>query len=612
MFRLFLAFLICAISLGSAFAWEQGQYTWSAPWSWTGPMEDAKLGLCVASGGDVNGDGIDDMVFAAPYDSTGGIDLGTVFVVFGSTAGWQPELGIMDNSQASFRGEAADDHPGGSEDGGSAGVAIVPSLNGDVYDDIVIVSPGNDENGADYGKVYIIFGKASGWAHNVPLYMADAAFVGEAVMGNPSVAAVGDVDDDGMGDFLLGMSGRAGTSAGKTYLFLGRTTWPGGGGEAVPINIAANASFIGEAQIPDSQAGYSVTGVSDLNGDGRDEIVIGAPYYSPTGLFFAGKAYLILGRSSGWSLNESLANADAAIVGELDQQLIGTCVSGVGDIDGDGKGDFLVSSSHPSETGRIFVFLGSSVATAPTLITASDADTQILGADFSTGDAMALLGDVDNDGYDDFAVGAPIFDNGVGKAYAVFGRESWPSTLDIEQAEGGWRGVSGKFWAGASVAGGDVNGDGHPDMIIGAAADPFVEYDAGAVFVVPNNYTGDGTRPEAVSQFAAQVDPENSTAVLTWNAVTLDELGGPENVLFYRVVRYEYERPGIEPPELSILAVLPAVLHPDHQATDTAWTEWNEAFSRYDYYHIIAVDEAGNPSAMSARFAVFQFPANIP
>lgn len=611
MFRILLAFFMCAAAFGGASAWEQGQHTWSAPWSWTGPMEDAKFGLCVASGGDVNGDGIDDMVIAAPYDSTDGSKLGTVFVVLGSASGWQPELGVMANSQASFRGEAPDDHPGGADEGGSAGVAIVPSLNNDIYDDIVIVSPGNDEMGADYGKVYVIFGKASGWAHSVPLYLADAAFVGEVPMGSPWVAAAGDVNGDGKGDFLVGMSGRVGISNGKTYLFLGRDAWPGGGGEAVPISTAASASFIGE-QSP-SLAGSSVCGVPDLNGDGRDEILVGDPKFSPDiEHLFAGKAYLILGRSTGWSLNESLANADHAIVGVEANQLLGTCVSGAGDVDNDGKGDLLVSSANPQEDGRIFLFLGSSMSAAAALISASDADTQILGSDFSTGDAMAPLGDVNGDGYDDFAIGAPIFDNGVGKAYAIFGRGVWPSTLDIEQSEGGWRGVAGKFWAGSSVAGGDVNGDGRPDMIIGAAADPFGAYDAGSVFVVPSNYAGDQTRPAPVTQFSAQVDGENGTASLDWNAVTVDEFGGPENVLFYRVVRCEYDRPGIDPPDVRILGILPAVLHPEHGSTDTNWSEPDEAFSRYHYYKILAVDSAGNVSAVSASFTVYQYLANIP
>ena len=164
-------------------AWEQDQYLWSAPWSWQGPIPKAKFGLSVASGGDVNGDGIDDLVCAAPFDSTGGVELGTVFVIFGTASGWQPELNVSDVAAASFRGEAYGDHPGGSEEGGAQGVAIVPSLNDDPYDDIVIAASGSDEAGPSFGKVYIIFGKQTGWGMNVSLSSADASFVCEASLG---------------------------------------------------------------------------------------------------------------------------------------------------------------------------------------------------------------------------------------------------------------------------------------------------------------------------------------------------------------------------------------------------------------------------------------------
>jgi glycosylphosphatidylinositol phospholipase D len=611
---MFMMLLVAVVASTTALAWQQDQVTWSAPWSWIGPTENAKFGLCVSAGGDLNNDGIDDMVFAAPYDSTGGVALGTIHVVFGSSSGWQPELPIITSSDASFQGEAEGDHPGGDEDAGSKGLAIVPSVNGDAYDDIVVAAPKSMLSGStDFGAVYLIFGKPTAqWEHDVPLYMADASLYGEAIMGSVSVASAGDVNGDEKNDILIGVSGRTGVSNGKTYLLLGKNSWPGGGGEAAPITDAAEASFVGEQ--PLSQAGASVSGVADLNGDGRDEILIGAPKYSPDiEHLFAGKAYLILGRASGWSLNESLANADYSIVGEVESGLVGTCVSGAGDIDDDDKGDLLVSSSNPQESGRIYLFLGSSVAAASAVIPASGADTQILGADFSTGDAMAPLGDVNGDNYDDFAIGAALFDNGVGKAYAVFGSENWPATLDIEQSEGGWRGVSGKFWAGCSVAGGDVDGDGRHDMVIGAGADPFAGYDAGAVYVIPSNYSGDIIAPAAVTEFQAQVDLVDSTAALTWNAVLVDQTGNPEQVLFYRAIRYAYDRPsGNQPPETTLLGQLPAVLPPSHSATDSEWVPWNENFSHYTFYHILAVDTRGNVSALSPSFSVFQYLNNIP
>jgi len=227
---------------------------------------------------------------------------------------------------------------------------------------------------------------------------------------------------------------------------------------------------------------------------------------------------------------------------------------------------------------------------------------------------MSEIGDVNNDGYDDFAIGAPLFDYGPGKVYAIFGRQVWPSELDIVNSDGSWQGVSGKFWAGSSVAAGDVNADGLPDIIIGAGADPFAGFDAGSVFVVPSNYGigADQVPPDTVTSFQAEVDLIDSIAVLNWNAVTEDENGNAENIFFYRLARYSYSREGFQAPEIEFDGLLPAVLDPEISVMDTNWTPWNDAFSRYDFYVIHAIDVMGNASAASEMFTVLQFDADIP
>ncbi len=591
--------VIVSLSTVGALAWEQDQYTWSAPWSWMGSISEAKLGLCIASGGDVNGDGIDDMVFAAPFDATGGIELGTVFIVFGSASGWQPELDIVAASDASLKGEVDLDHPGGAQEGGSAGLAIVPSVNGDIYDDIVVASPGNDEAGMDYGKVYIIFGKETGWAHDDTLFSADASFVGEAFMGRPAIASAGDVNGDGRGDFLVGVPF---IGSGKVYLILGKDDWT-----SVPVSLSkADASFVGEQdEMGFSRAGFSVSGVPDLNGDGCDEILIGAPKYTPdSSNLFMGKAYLVLGRASGWSLNDSLVYADLSIVGEAGGDEVGYHVSGAGDTDHDGKGDFLISSRIG--IGHVYLFLGSSLILPASDVPITNADTHILGANLSTGDAMAALGDVNSDGYDDFAIGAPYYDGGPGKAYAVLGRGAWPSELDIEESEGGWKGMEGKFWAGCSVAGGDVNNDGLPDLLIGAAADPHAGYDAGTVFVIPSNYGDDTTPPARTTDLDAEYDVSGH-ATLTWSQVTQDTSGEFEYVLFYRVLRHR--QPLINEPR-TFVSYLPAAIHPQTTATDTVDVLGD--VDNFYYYRLFTVDESGNMSELSTGTGVFDFMTDIP
>lgn len=592
---------ISLLALGAT-AWEQDQHTWSAPWSWLSLIPEAKLGLCVASGGDVNGDGIDDMVFAAPYDASGGVELGKIFLVFGSSAGWQPELDVVANSGASFLGEAYRDHPGGAEEGGSAGLAIVQSVDGDIYDDIVVASPGNDEAGVDHGKVYVIFGKETGWIKNDTLSHADVSYLGEAFLGESPrlvLSGAGDVNGDGKGDFLVGAPN---IGTGKVYLILGNDSRPG----ASVSLIQADASFVGEMDATGlGRAGFSVSGVPDLNNDGCDEILIGAPKFSPDfGNLFLGKAYLILGKESGWSLNDTLSNADVSIIGESSGDEVGYTVRGIGDTDNDGNGDFLVSSRV--DTGHVYLFLGSSISPPASNIPITSADTHILGANISTGDAMAPLGDVNSDTYDDFAIGAPFYDAGPGKVFAVFGRQIWPSELDIEGSEGGWKGTSSKFWSGSSVAGGDVNNDGRGDLVIGAGADPFAGYDAGSVFVVPSNYGTDTTPPARTTDLDAEYDVLGR-ATLSWSPVTQDTNGQPEEVLFYRVLRHKHQL--VDEPETRVYQ-LPAVIHPEATATDTVDALGDVDF--FYYYRILTVDESGNVSEQSTGTGAFDFLTEYP
>ena len=354
-----------------------------------------------------------------------------------------------------------------------------------------------------------------------------------------------------------------------------------------------------------SRAGFSVSGVPDLNSDGRDEILIGAPKFTPDfSQFFIGKAYLVLGKASGWALNDTLNTADLSFVGEVSGDEVGSAVVGTGDVDNDNRGDLVITSRIG--TGHLYLFLASALTPPATDIPVTSGNTHILGADLSTGDAMAPLGDVNNDGYDDFAVGAPFYSAGPGKAYAVFGRSSWPAELDIEESEGGWKGLSGKFWAGGSMAGGDVNNDGLPDLVVGAGADPFGGYDAGAVYVIPSNYGADTTPPMRTTDLDATYDVEGR-ATLTWSSVTQDANGQPEDVLFYRVLRHRHRF--TETPK-TFVKHLPAVIHPEASVSDTMNVIGD--IDNFYYYRLITIDESGNVSELSTGTGEFDFLTDIP
>jgi hypothetical protein len=413
------------------------------------------------------------------------------------------------------------------------------------------------------------------------------------------IASAGDVNGDGKGDFLVGAPN---IGTGKVYLILG-----GGSSAARSVLLTqADASFVGELDVTGlSRAGFSVSGVPDLNNDGCDEILIGAPKFSPDyGSLFLGKAYLILGKEDGWSLNDTLSNADVSIVGVNSGDEVGFTVRGIGDTDNDGNGDFLVSS--PVGTGNVYLFLGSSISPPASDIPITSGDTHIVCASISTGYAMAPLGDVNGDVYDDFTLGAPFYDAGPGKAYAIFGRAIWPSELAVEGSEGGWKGTSSKFWAGSSVAGGDVNGDGRVDLVIGAGADPFAGFDAGSVFIVPSNYDTDTTSPARTTDLTAEYDISGH-ATLTWSQVTQDANGQPESVLFYRVLRYRQQL--VDEPDTRV-SYLPAVLDPQTTAADTADVVGDASF--FYYYRLLTIDTSGNVSEPSTGTGVFDYLLEFP
>ena len=121
---------------------------------------------------DINGDGLDDILITAIYNSEGGQSSGHTYIILGKTSGWSMDIDLS-NSDASFYGES-------EQDSLSRGCGV-GDLNGDGYGDFIIASPYNDIGGDDFGKVYIIFGKASGWGNDVNTSTLNHSYIGEKV-----------------------------------------------------------------------------------------------------------------------------------------------------------------------------------------------------------------------------------------------------------------------------------------------------------------------------------------------------------------------------------------------------------------------------------------------
>ncbi len=239
-----------------------------------------------------------------------------------------------------------------------------------------------------------------------------------------------------------------------------------------------DASFLGEAQF--DYSGTSIECAGDVNNDGYDDFIIGVVNNDEGPGDSVGQTYLILGKASGWSMDVSLANADASFIGEADEDRSGSSIAGVGDVNNDGYDDFIIGASWNSDgayrAGQTYLILGKASGWSMD-VSLANADASFLGEAVSdmSGSVVSGAGDVNNDGYDDFIIGAYWNDEGpgtyAGQTYLILGKASgWSMDLSLANVDASFIGESEEDYSGSSLAGaGDVNNDGYDDFLIGAS-----------------------------------------------------------------------------------------------------------------------------------------------
>ncbi len=403
-----------------------------------GDAPHARAGAVVASAGDVNGDGFGDVLIGAPYAMVGGSrSAGSTYVVFGPDPALPIppviELAGLDGTNG-FRIDGTISYSNSGRVISSAG-----DLNGDGVDDVIIgVDEARPDGREGAGSAYVVYGRSDGSAFPAVMSLEDVdgtnGFRLDGVLAfdgaGSAVAPAGDVNADGLDDVIVGASladvgGR--TRCGASYVVFGRhesESFP----PVLPLaRLNGRTGFRIEGVTSRDYAGTSVAGAGDLNGDGIDDVVIGAIGGDAGGRPSSGETYVVFGRREGeFSFRVLLADLDGSdgfrLDGARQNELSGTSVSTAGDVNADGVGDVMVSApfTRPSGgviVGEVYIVYGRSAPCLPDL----DGDGELTLFDFlefqNLFDAGDDRADFDEDGrltLFDFLAFQNAFDAGCG------------------------------------------------------------------------------------------------------------------------------------------------------------------------------------------------------